>query len=162
MTALAVAGYVAAYLSGPRGPFRRPALRLSAAVVAPALAATGVYLVFMAPVIASGEATFLGYVKLDDTSTWLAFTDHVLTHGHSVAGLAPSSYEATVQINLSAGYPLGAFIPLAVGHQLTATDPAWLFQPYMAVMAALIVLVFYEVARPVVRSDTNRALVVFI
>ena len=112
--------------------------------------------------IFSGEATFAGYVKLDDTSTWLAFTDHVLAHGHSVAGLAPSSYEATVQINLQSGYPLGAFIPLAIGSELTGTDPAWLFQSYLAVMAAIMSLVLYDLARPVVQNDRIRAAAIFI
>lgn len=163
MAALAAAGFAGAAMGGPRGPFRRPSSwRPAPAFAWPAVAAAGVYLVFMAPVIASGEATFLGYVKLDDTSTWLAFTDHVLTHGHSVAGLAPSSYEATVQINLSAGYPVGAFIPLAVGRELTATDPAWLFQPYLALMAALMMLVFFEVARPVLAGARSRALAAFV
>ncbi len=128
----------------------------------PVLAAAGVFFVFGAPVILSGDATFTGYIKLDDTSTWLAFTDHVLTYGHATDGLNPSSYEAVVQINLSAGYPLGAFIPLAIAHELTATDPAWLFQPYMAVMAAMMALVFYEVARPVISDDRFRAAAVFV
>lgn len=128
----------------------------------PVLAAVGVFFVYGAPVILSGEATFTGYIKLDDTATWLAFTDHVLTYGHSVAGLNPSSYEAVVQINLSAGYPVGAFIPLAVGGELTATDPAWLFQPYLAAMAAMLALVFYELARPVISSVRARSAVVFI
>ncbi len=128
----------------------------------PVLAAAGVFFVFGSPVILSGAATFAGYIKLDDTSTWLAFTDHALTYGHSVADLAPSSYEATVQINLSAGYPLGAFIPLGVGHELTGTDPAWLFQPYLALMAALMALVFFELIRPVIEDARVRAAVVFI
>jgi hypothetical protein len=128
----------------------------------PLLAAAGVFLVYGAPVILSGAATFTGYIKLDDTATWLAFTDHVLTYGHSVAGLNPSSYEAVVQINLSAGYPVGAFIPLAVGSELTGTDPAWLFQPYLAVMAAMLALVFFELARPVILSVKVRAAVAFV
>ncbi|MFA9401148.1 MAG: hypothetical protein ACERKT_08585, partial [Acidobacteriota bacterium] len=128
----------------------------------PVLGAFGVFLVFGAPVIFSGEAGFAGYIKLDDTSTWLAFTDHVLAYGHSTSGLAPSSHEATVQINLSAGYPLGAFIPLAVGHELTGTDSAWLFQPFMAVMAALMSLVFFELLRPVVAGVAARSALVFV
>ena len=70
------------------------------AVVWPIAAAVCVFLVFGAPVILSGSATFAGYIKLDDTFTWLAFTDHVLAHVHSTSILAPSSYEATGQINL--------------------------------------------------------------
>jgi len=158
-----VTGYVALLTGGPRGPVRGFSfLRPRSAWVWPALAAVGVFFAFGAPVILSGSATFAGYIKLDDTSTWLAFTDHVLAHGHSVAGLAPSSYEATVQINLSAGYPLGAFIPLGVGHELTGQDSAWLFQPYLALMAAFMSLVFYELAAPVIRDHRLRAFAIFI
>jgi hypothetical protein len=128
----------------------------------PVAAAAGVFVVFGAPVIFSGDPTFAGYVKLDDTSTWLAFTDHVLTYGHETAGIPPSSYEATVQINLSAGYPLGAFIPLAVGHELTGSDSAWLFQPYLSLMAAFMALVFYELAKPVIADPRVRAAVIFV
>ncbi len=149
--ALAVTGFVAAWPLGGRDFSWWPVL-----------AAVGVFLMYGAPVIASGEATFAGYIKLDDTSTWLAFTDHVLTYGHGTGGLNPSSYEAVVQINLSAGYPLGAFIPLGVGHELTGMDAAWLFQPYMALMAALMALVFSEVARPVIPDVRTRAAVVFV
>jgi hypothetical protein len=163
VSGLAAAGYATLFTGGPRGPVRSLAfLKPRSDLTWPILAAIGVFFVFGAPVILSGSATFAGYIKLDDTSTWLAFTDHVLAHGHSVAGLAPSSYEATVQINLSAGYPVGAFIPLGVGHELTGQDSAWLFQPYMALMAAFMSLVFYEVAAPVIRDHRLRAAAVFI
>lgn len=163
VTGLSIAGYAALLTGGPRGPVRSFAyLKPSSQVTWPILAAVGVFFVLGAPVILSGSATFAGYVKLDDTSTWLAFTDHVLAYGHSVDGLAPSSYEATVQINLEAGYPLGAFIPLGVGHELTGQDSAWLFQPYLSLMAALMALVFFELASPVVRDHRLRAAAVFI
>ncbi len=153
IVALAVAGFALAWPLGER---------VRAISPWPVVGAFGVFLVFGAPVIFSGEAGFAGYIKLDDTSTWLAFTDHVLAYGHSTSGLAPSSYEATVQINLSAGYPLGTFIPLAVGRELTGTDPAWLFQPYMALMAAMMSLVFFELLRRVVPGVGARSALVFI
>ena len=31
--------------------------------------------------VASGDATFAGYVKLDDTATWLGMLDYVLERG---------------------------------------------------------------------------------
>ncbi|MCO5315811.1 MAG: hypothetical protein M9938_06595 [Solirubrobacterales bacterium] len=157
-TVLAVAGGIAAFTIGPRKSGREDGSRgLSRTGIAAAAVAFLVLLVYGAPVLASGEPGFAGYIKLDDTSTWLAFTDHVLAHGHSVAGLAPSSYEATVQINLSAGYPVGAFIPLAVGGQLAGVDPAWAFQPYLALMAALMALVFFELCRPALPNVWWRA-----
>src|SRR5919108_834225 len=53
-----------------------------------------VFALFAAPVVLSGEATFAGYIKLDDTATFLALTDRAIEHGRSLEGLAPSSYEA--------------------------------------------------------------------
>lgn len=151
IAALAVAGFAASW------PWKGRKVSIW-----PVIGAVAVFFVYGAPVILSGDATFAGYVKLDDTSTWLAFADHVLTYGHSTAGIAPSSYEATVQINLSAGYPLGSFIPLAIGHEMTGQDSAWLFQPYLALMAAMMSLVFYELVKPVVADARIRAAAVFI
>ena len=51
-----------------------------------------VFLVYGAPVLLSGAATFAGYIKLDDTATWFALVDRALEHGRSLAGLAPSTY----------------------------------------------------------------------
>ena len=62
-----------------------------------------------------GQATFAGYIKLDDTATWMALTDRVMEHGRSLSGLAPSTYEATLAFNLGAGYPVGVFLPLGIG-----------------------------------------------
>ncbi len=152
IAALAVAGFVANWPFG--GDRSIPKW--------PVIGAVLVFFVYGAPVILSGDATFAGYVKLDDTSTWLAFADHVLTYGHSTAGIPPSSYEATVQINLSAGYPLGSFIPLGIGHELTGQDSAWLFQPYLALMAAIMSLVFYELVKPVIGDVRVRSAAVFI
>lgn len=124
-------------------------------------AALGVFLVFAAPVVLSGKPTFTGYIKLDDTATWMAFIDRVMDHGRDLSGLEPSSYQTTLQVNLPAGYPVGAFLPLGVGSKLTGTDVAWLVQPYMATMAALLALCLYWLARPLVESRPLRALVAF-
>jgi hypothetical protein len=125
-------------------------------------AALGVFLATGAPVIASGEPTFAGYIKLDDTATWLALTDRIMEHGHEVASLAPSSYEATLDINLAAGYPVGAFVPLGLGAELTGSDPAWLVQPYMSFVAALLALAIAAVIAPLGGGAPGRALVAFI
>src|SRR5919109_353753 len=78
-----------------------------------------VFAVFAAPVVLSGEATFAGYIKLDDTATFLALTDRAIEHGRSLEGLAPSSYEAALAFNLHF-YPLGSLLPLGAGAALTA------------------------------------------
>ena len=113
--------------------------------------AVAVFAAFAAPVVLSGEATFAGYIKLDDTSTFLALTDRALEHGRSLEGLAPSSYEAALAFNLSF-YPLGSLLPLGAGAALTGQDPAWLFQPYLAFLAALLALVLYRLASLAISS----------
>jgi hypothetical protein len=124
-------------------------------------AAFAVFAVFAAPVVLSGHPTFTGYIKLDDTATWLAFVDRVMDHGRDLSGLEPSSYQTTLAVNLPAGYPVGAFLPLGVGGQLSPVDVAWLVQPYMATMAALLALSLYWLAEPIVESRPLRALVAF-
>ncbi len=124
-------------------------------------AALGVFAVYAAPVVLSGHPTFAGYIKLDDTATWLAFVDRLMDHGRDLSGLAPSSYQTTLAVNLPSGYPVGAFLPLGVGAKLTPSDAAWLVQPYMATMAGLLALCIYWLARPLVESRPLRALVAF-
>jgi hypothetical protein len=125
-----------------------------------ALATAAVFAVYAAPVLLSGEATFAGYIRLDDTATWLALTDRMMEHGHNLSNLAPSTYEATLALNLGAGYPIGAFVPLGIGHSLTSIDPAWIIQPYISVLAASIALSAWHLTERVVPSRPLRAVVV--
>ena len=105
----------------------------------------------------SGRATFGGYIKLDDTATYLAMTDRVMQHGRSLAGLAPSTYEATLATTLAIGYPTGSLMPLGLGHQLLRYDTAWLFQPYLAFLAAMLALALYAVLEGTIPSRPARA-----
>ncbi|HET7510307.1 MAG TPA: hypothetical protein VFJ65_08685, partial [Solirubrobacterales bacterium] len=107
--------------------------------------AVAVFFVFGAPVIFSGDPTFAGYIKLDDTATWLAMTDRVMEHGRSIAGLEPSSYHATLEFNLAGGYPIGVFVPFGTAQKLVGGDLAWVFQPYLSFMAALLSLGLWEI-----------------
>ena len=125
-------------------------------------AAVGVFAVFAAPIVLSGRATFAGYIKLDDTATYLAMTDRVMQHGRSLAGLVPSTYEATLATTLAIGYPTGSLMPLGIGHQLLAYDSAWLWQPYIAFLAALLALALYAVLGGTIPSRPARALAAFL
>ncbi|HXR13385.1 MAG TPA: hypothetical protein VN740_01915 [Solirubrobacteraceae bacterium] len=136
-----------------------------ARVPAPALiAAVGVLLVYGAPVILSGEASFLGYVRLDDTATWLAFVDQFFAHGRSLASLSTSStYWLLLNTNLTAaGYPAGAFMLPGIGHWLTGIDAAWIFQPDLAICAGALALCCFELLAPVLQSAWLRSFVAFI
>ncbi len=148
VVALAVGGLGVTRLDGLRGQLDSWA----------AGAAAATYVVFGAPVLASGTATFAGYVKLDDTATWLGTLDWVLVHGTRVTGLPPSSYEAMLSLWLGDGYPVGSLLPLGVT-RLVDLDPAWTWQPYLSVLAALVALGLYELGGEVVRSRPLRALV---
>jgi hypothetical protein len=129
----------------------------------PALVAAGaVFLCFGAPVLASGTATFAGYIKLDDTATFLALVDRAFEHGRSLSGLPPSSYEATLAVNLAHGYPLGAMLPLGLGHELVRADVAWLYQPWISWNAAMLALCLYRLATPLMPRRSSRAIVAFV
>ena len=117
------------------------------------LAALGVLLVYGAPVLASGQATFTGYIKLDDTATWFNVIDNVMGHGRSVADLPPSTYRLNFEPGNPA-YPLGAFMLPGVGRALTGIDIAWVFQPYLACCAAAVAHVPARADR--VRSSARR------
>ena len=128
-----------------------------------AATATATYAALGAPVFLSGGATFAGYIKLDDTATWLSFSDRLLEHGRNVAGLAPSTYETTLGINLiQNGYPAGAFAPLGVMHELLGIDSAWLFQPYIAFLGAMLALALYGLTARIIESAPLRAFAVFV
>lgn len=123
----------------------------------PVAAGVGTFAVFAAPIVLSGQATFAGYIKLDDTATYFAMTDRVMEHARSLAGLAPSTYEATLATTIAYGYPTGGLMPLGIGHQLLAYDIAWLYQPYLAFMAALLGLTLYALLERVVDARWLRA-----
>src|SRR5207237_1372206 len=88
-----------------------------------AAAGLAAYLAYGAPTILSGRATFDGYIKLDDTATYLAMLDRIETHGHDLSGLAPSTYEATLHTSLAFGYPVGSFAPLLENGSVRAALP---------------------------------------
>jgi hypothetical protein len=148
VVALAAAGYGLAW------PFRRRRPDGWAAA-----AAVTTYLAFAAPVLGLWRRTFAGYVKLDDTSTYLAMLDRYLGHGYDVSGLASSTYERTLTTSLSTGYPMGSLMPLGVGHELLGTDTAWLWQPYLTLLAAMVALGIYVLSEPLVRARPLRAFV---
>jgi hypothetical protein len=157
-TPAVVAGAVAGLALGARdGRLHRPRTPW------PLVAALGVYALYAAPLVLAGAHTFGGYIKLDDTASWLNITDHVMSHGRDVGDLAPSSYAANLDFYLhDTGYPIGSFLPLGVGHQLLGQDSAWLFQPYETFLAALLALVLYAALAGVVERPWLRALMAWL
>ncbi|HTX30128.1 MAG TPA: hypothetical protein VMD09_02020 [Solirubrobacteraceae bacterium] len=128
----------------------------------PIVIAFGVYFVYLAPVLLSGEPTFTGFIKLDDTSTWMGMTDQVLKTGHNIASLPPSTYEAMLGAYLTGGEPLGSMLPWGIANHIVGQDLAWEFQPYIAFLAGMISMVGWAIARPFIRNRALRGAVVFI
>jgi hypothetical protein len=148
----AAAGLAAAW------PWRLP----SRALVWPAGAAALVFAAYAAPIVLSGEATYAGYLTLDDTATLFAMTDRMLDEGRTLDGLAPSTYEATLSTSLMVGYPLGSLLPLGIGARLTGQDLAWVFQPYLAVLALMLALVLWRLLSSAVERRWSRLVAVVV
>ena len=140
---------------------RRPAAgrRVDGFALACAAAA---FAVFAAPFALTGETTVGGYVELDDTASWLAIADWVIHHGVDVSGLPPSTYEATLDFYLRSGYPVGGLLPPAIGGELLSVDIAWLYQPYLAVLAAMLALSLYAIAERAIEPRLLQALAAFV
>jgi hypothetical protein len=151
LVALAAAGLVLA------PPWKRGPLDFGAVGCAAAVFAT-----FAAPVLLSGQPTFAAYLPQLDTATWLGLTDHIMDHGRSLAGLPDSNYKEILTTYLPGGYPLGSFLPLGAGHKLVGEDPAWVFQPYLAFLSAMLALSLYGLSARLLPSRRLRGLAVFI
>jgi hypothetical protein len=149
---LAAAGFVAA----------RPWREIPKPAKGPLIAAGAVFAVYAAPVVLSGEATVAGYIKLDDTASWLGITAWILDNGLSLDGLAPSSYEAMLDFYIGSDYPVGAFIPFALGSELLGQDVAWLYQPWVAFVAAQLTLTLYVLGESLIQSRAVRAIAAFV
>jgi hypothetical protein len=128
----------------------------------PLLAAVGVLLAFGAPVLLSGQATFTGYIRLDDTATWFNIVDHLTTGPHGAPGELSSTYSLEYNTALGPHYPRGAFILPGVAHDLIGVDIAWVFQAYLASCAAALALCLYALIQPLVTSPRVRALIAFL
>lgn len=139
--ALAVLGLVA----GRGVPERRPSRWEVGAAVA-------VFALFAAPFLVLGEATLAGYIKLDDTATWLAITDHIFEYGRGLGNLAPSTHQQVIADYLGGSYPIGGFVPMALMSKISGQDVAFTIQPSMAFAAGALALVLFELARRLVRG----------
>ncbi len=129
----------------------------------PTAVAVAVMLAFGAPILLSGHATFAGYIRLDDTASWLGVVDRVMSHSRSLAGLPPSTYALNLHSYLfGMGYPIGSFLPLGVGRALVGVDAAWVFQPYLAFCGMLIGLSVFSFSRRLIDDVRLRAMVAFV
>ena len=136
-----------------------PAARPSGLEVAVGLI---VFALFASPFVIVGEATWAGYIKLDDTATWMAITDHVFEHGRGLGDLPASTHHQVIIDYLGGTYPIGGFIPAALMAKLSGVDVAFTMQPSMAFAAGSLALVLFELARRLLRAAGLAALIAIV
>jgi hypothetical protein len=122
-----------------------------------ALAALGVYVLYLLPVLLSGQVGFAGYVLLGDTSIHLELADRVVRHGATTSGLTPSTYSVSLKSYFDNSYPTGSHTAFGALGELVPVDLAWLYQPFLSWMMSLAALAVYELLRPLVASRALRA-----
>ena len=123
--------------------------------------AIAVFVLYASPFLIIGEATIAGYIKLDDTATWLNLTDHIFEFGRGIGDLAPSTHQQVLVDYLGGSYPIGSFVPTALlsERKSPAQDVAFTIQPSMAFAAATMGLLLFELARRLVRGTGLAALI---
>ena len=158
-TPVAVAGAVAGIViwAGGAGPRARD--RIGRPAAWPAVAALVAFALYAAPVVLTGEPAIAGYIRLDDSATFIALADHALEHGRDTTGLTPSTHDVLVRAFAGGDYPVGALLPLAIGGKLTGQDLAWLLGPYLAFLAALLAAALDCVLAPAIGRRWLRAAV---
>lgn len=127
-----------------------------------ALAALGVFAVFGAPVVLSGSPTFAGYLALPDTSHQLALADLLARHGFDSEPLADGTNRRGLIGYVASGYPVTGQAVLGVTAPLGVLDLAWLYQPLLSFMAAMISLALAGLVAPLLRHRWQPAVVAFV
>lgn len=109
------------------------------------LAATVVFLMSAAPVVATKSATFLGYTVLGDSAIQMLGADAL----GSGAGIGSQDSSAGVALDAyfrQSGYPSGTLTLLGVMSRIIGQDVAWTYQPFMACATSLLALLIFSLA----------------
>jgi hypothetical protein len=155
---VAVAGLVLA-----RGPLRRVIARRARGTDLWALAAAvGAWAIVAAPVVLSGKPGFTGYAHIVDISYEFDLSAHFASSGRSIPSVASSAYQADLVKYLGSGYPAGTQSTLGALSNLTPVDLSWLYQPFLAFLAAMSALSLYALLGRLVAPRPLRALGAFI
>jgi hypothetical protein len=115
----------------------------------PGLAALGVFVLFMLPVLVSGHWLWMGYNFDNDTSVQLMLTEHLRSSGISLLPTT-TTVGANVDTYLEGAYPLGAHAQLATLSGLLSVGPEVIYQGYLSALAALIALAVGAAAAPAI------------
>jgi hypothetical protein len=152
IAALALAGLV----------LGRKRLRFAGVDTWAAIAAVGVFAVFAAPALLSGEPTFSGSLMLPDTANQITLAERVAEAGPEFESLPPSSYWSTLRKYLASQYPIAAQAGLGVLAPVGLLELAWLYQPFLSFLAAMTALSLYGLLGPWIARRTLRAGLAFL
>lgn len=136
LAAAAVAGLLLA-----RGELRERAWQPG-----PLAAGVGVYLLYTAPILASGEATWAGYNFVNDTAQNFILIDLLEAQGATARGDV-SAFSEVANYLATSGYPIGSHALVAAWRPLTGASVEALYQPAMSMLAALTAMSLTEIAR---------------
>ncbi len=97
----------------------------------------GAYVIALAPVLASGRASFSSYMALADSAVHLAGADYLLHHGQHYAHLdLRNSYGQVINNYYNSNYPSGADTAFGASAMLVGLPLIWAFQPFNAFVLA--------------------------
>ena len=159
---VALSGPLVLALAGAGWVLGWPSMRWHSGRTWPSLAALAAFICYAAPVALSGGVSWAGFIKLDDSATWMALGDRLASAGNTTTDLAHSTYGVLVGLLLNSGYPVGAFADLGMIGRLTGQDIAFVLAPLMATLAAGLAFALYAATQGLVRSVVWRAVIAFI
>jgi hypothetical protein len=107
----------------------------------------GVYGLYMAPIVFSGQTTFAGYTLLGDTAVHFSLIDYISEHGARLVAQKPSSFSSVTDGQIRIGYPLGLHYELASVRWLLGAEVSRIYQPFMATTIALAVPPVVQILR---------------
>jgi hypothetical protein len=125
-------------------------------------AAVGAWAIVAAPVVLSGKPGFTGYAHIVDISYEFDLSAHFASSGRGIPSVARSAYQADLIKYLGSGYPAGTQSTLGALSNLTPVDLSWLYQPFLAFLAAMSALSLYALLGRLVAPRPLRALGAFI
>lgn len=111
------------------------------------------------PVLVSGKPGWIGWVKLDDGASWLAFADWIVRNGRVLPTDMVSGLDRLIESNLSFNesphlgeYPTGMFGPLGIVAAISGMDSAWVLQPFMATIAGVLALMLFDALNSIFKT----------
>jgi hypothetical protein len=112
------------------------------------VAALAVYLLYIGPFVVSGDSTWGGYNLVNDTSVHLVLSDYIAQYGAVASQPGDvSTYLDTALEYVDGTYPIGAHGLLATFSRMVPGDVATIYQPMIAVLAALAAMALATIGR---------------